>query len=164
MSLAVPREVTYAHVSHPEHLGFRHGRDVLSMYLVDDVFTETVTKGDSVLGWEGDPRLAVYMAMPQPACPEASYWVVRLCADGTYQTILRAAAVIKGPEIMAGFVRRLVEIDGRRGFDPIASLDKAEERARKAQDDQIADAAGDVADRLAFAARKDGLLDFCTGV
>lgn len=162
-TLELPRELSYGAVTHPDHLAFRRPRGVLTLHRVEDVFTDAIVKGDPVLGWDGDARLAVYLSMPQPECAEASYWVVRLCADGTYQTVLRHPAVLRGPEIMAAFVRRLVEIDGRRGFDPIADLDKAEEQVAKAREDARAEQVAEVADRLHHAMRKDGLHNFVTG-
>lgn len=160
------RELTYTTVSHPDELVFarKHPLDPIVMLRVDDVFTEQVTKGDPVLGWEGDSRLAVYMAPPRDGHATGTYELCRLEHDGTYRSICRHAAVLRGPEIMVAFVRWLIAHDTRRGYDPNVDIDTANAKATKAHDDALSDwARNDLADRLHHAMRKDGLHNIVTG-
>ena len=64
--------------------------------------------GDPTLGWEGDPRLALYH--------NRDHWVLeRLEADGAQRVVCRSKP---GVSLDERLILRLMEHDHRRGFDP----------------------------------------------
>jgi hypothetical protein len=130
------------------------GRAVL--YLVDDTdpSLRPLWEGDTVLGWEGDSRLRVYV------CPKRATWeLVRLEADGTYTSCSRfAEGTYPVAEMVGQWVLWLVTHDGRRGFDVLADQDRQEAKAEATRDAELTEKiAEDVQPRLAHALRKDGV-------
>lgn len=85
---------------------------------VDHPELAKLQKGEPVLGWEGDPRLAVYTN-------RRVHVLYRLEADNEY----RGVCVIQGTlgvDTINALIVRLVEIDTRRGWDALASVDASE--------------------------------------
>lgn len=100
------REITYGQgeLVHPQVVDGR----VLWTSLELQEFIHKLHYGDPVIGWEGDPRLALYL--------EGESWVLeRLEADGEYRTVCRSRPGLPLDERL--FIR-LMQHDLRRGFDP----------------------------------------------
>lgn len=96
----------------PDHLrrqpGMGGGSRITEAEIVDKL-----NHGDPALGWEGDPRLALYQ--------EGDVWVLyRLEADGELRPVMRSKP---GLPLDERIIIRLVEQDQRRGFDPVAWLE-----------------------------------------
>ena len=71
-------------------------------------FVRTMHYGDPALGWEGDPRLALYR--------DGESWVVqRYESDGRYTIVARSRP---GIALDKGFFLHLMAHDHRRGFNP----------------------------------------------
>ncbi len=99
------RELTLIRVDHPLNI------DGDQWLRVDHPTLDPLTQGAPTLGWEGDPRLVVYL---HGASKTFVLW--RLEHDGEY----RAVAALPGeitPENINRLCARLVEIDTRSGFD-----------------------------------------------
>lgn len=75
---------------------------------------DRLQNGDPTLGWEGDPRLALYWR-------EDGRWEVSRYENGQYSTVCVSRP---GVALDARLIMRLVEHDHRRGFDPLAILDE----------------------------------------
>jgi hypothetical protein len=133
------RELTLVDVHHPEFIGNDWQR-------VDHPTVAPLADGAPDLGWEGDSRLAVYLCKPTQ-----QFVLWRLENDGEYRPVaqLPSGAAIT-PDSVNRLIRRLVEIDQRRGFDPyldvITSIEKAEKDQAQAQQERIVQ----VADKLLF--------------
>lgn len=66
------------------------------------------------LGWEGDPRLALYQ--------QGEAWMLyRLEHDGRLQAICRSKP---NTHLDVRLIKMLVDHDQRRGFDPVAFVEK----------------------------------------
>jgi len=86
--------------------------------------------GDPALGWEGDPRLALYM--------EGDTWVLsRYEADGTYRDVCKSRP---GLALDERLIVRLMEHDMRRGFDPSKALEYDPMRQWTENDDRLREA------------------------
>ena len=129
------REQTLTTVIHPEYIGN-------DWQLVNHPTVRPLTDGTPELGWEGDPRLAVYLHKPAQA-----FVLWRLEANGEYMPVGHFGL---GEDLTpAGInqtIRRLIEVDSRRGFDPGADVigrvqadERAEEADRQAALEQFAD-------------------------
>ncbi len=129
------RELTLTTVRHPQFIGN-------DWQLVDQPTVRPLTDGAPELGWEGDPRLAVYLHKPAQA-----FVLWRLEANGEYMPVGHFGL---GADITpAGInqtIRRLIEVDSRRGFDPGADVigriqadEAAAEKDRHAALEQFAD-------------------------
>lgn len=146
--LSVPRELSVATVFHPEHL--QRG----NLLLVDHPTVRPLQDGAPTLGWEGDPRLAVYLRGKQ-----RRFEVWRLEGDGQYRRACVApTGAILTPAAVNRLIRHLMSIDRTRGFDIVAATDAAEAAVEVAADKQLEDrCTNDLADRLSSALRRDGV-------
>lgn len=133
------RELTISTVYHPEHIDN-------DWQLVDHPTVLPLQQGAPDLGWEGDPRLAVYLCKPTQ-----QFVLWRLEADNEYRPVaqLPAGAAIT-PDSINKLIGRLVEIDQRRGFDPYQDVLSAIAADEKAQEDAQRERIGEVADKLLF--------------
>ena len=140
------RELTLTTVFHPQFLEGGWIR-------VDHPTLSPLANGEPTLGWEGDPRLVVYLCQPTQ-----NFVLWRLEHDGEYRPV---AKLPTGAEItpanVNSMIKRLVEIDVRRGWDPYIdittkqeSLDRDKERNRK-------DATAAYADKFHFALSRSHL-------
>lgn len=77
--------------------------------------------GDPTLGWEGDPRLALYIEK-DPRTAEDRWVLSRYEADGEYRDILRSRP---GVTLDERLIIRLMEHDTRRGFNPVDVVEQA---------------------------------------
>ena len=141
---------------HPEFLALG---DELAMVLVQDQpdATRPIVFGSPSHGWGGDPRMAVYYD-PRGGRDQGAYVIARLCDDGEYRLIMEMRANDR-PLSPAGVnlvVRRLVEIDSRRGFDAhadvVAHNDRVEAEQRRRNDEWVTE---EIAPRLAWAFGRD---------
>ena len=133
------RELTIAAVHHPEHIGN-------DWQLVDHPTVRPIAGGAPELGWEGDNRLAVYLCKPTQ-----QFVLWRFEHDGEYRPVaqLPAGASIT-PDSVNKLIRRLIEVDSRRGFDPYTDVIAAIERDEKAQVEAQRERISDAADKLLF--------------
>ena len=122
------RELTLLGVYHPEFMDNEWQR-------VDHPTVEPLQRGNPTLGWDGDPRLVVYLHKPSQ-----TFMLWRLENDNEYRAVakLPPGASIT-PESMNACIRNLIRIDSRRGFNPLddveasmAAQDKAAESHRQA--------------------------------
>lgn len=85
------------------------------MVLVEDQpqATDPIVFGEPTQGWSGDGRMAVYY-WPRLR----KYVLTRLCDDGEYRVIMEFGDDRPlSPANVNRVIRRLIEIDARRGFD-----------------------------------------------
>lgn len=114
---------------------------------VDHPVLDPLRFGEPTLGWEGDPRLVVYLYGPTR---QFTLW--RLEDDGQYRPVghLPAGASLT-PESVNQAIRWLISIDTRRGFDPyeyaVESSEAREREVARTYRDRLAH----MADRLLFA-------------
>lgn len=107
----MPRELTYSagELVHPPQV---NGRGLWTSPEVERI-VDKLQNGDPTLGWEGDPRLALYVT-------EDGRWSVeRYEADGEYRTVCVSRP---GLHLDERLIKRLVKHDQRRGFDPVAAV------------------------------------------
>ncbi len=92
--------------------------------------------GDPVIGWEGDPRLAIYL--DQDRTTGEDVWTVeRLESDGVYRTVCRSRP---GLALDERLLLRLMEHDTRRGFDPASLEAFTPQEGNTERDDQLRNA------------------------
>ena len=127
-------------VRHPEFI------DGGTWRLVDHPTVRPLQDGASDLGWDGDPRLAVYLHL------ESETFVLwRLEASGEYLPVGRfGLGADITPASINATIRRLIEVDSRRGFDPYTDVigKLAAQEATTAQTRQ--DALGEFADKFLY--------------
>ena len=130
------REITYGagELVHPTTIG---GKVLFMSSEVQD-FIHKLHYGDPTLGWEGDPRLALYH--------EDGGWVLeRLEADGTYHTVCRSKP---GVALDERLIIGLIAHDHRRGYDPLSEMTEY-------RDDSDDDALREAIERVYHGAAKD---------
>jgi hypothetical protein len=134
------RELTIASVYHPEYLFDG------ALMRVDHPTVRPLVEGEPTLGWEGDPRLVIYLHLRVER-----FVLYRLEADGEYRGVaqLPAGAEIT-PESMNKLIARLVAVDTRRGYDAMTDLDKAEASVLRAKATDYQAELEQVADALHF--------------
>jgi hypothetical protein len=93
----------------------------MQMVLVSDPVADTVWKGEPILGWGGDNRLAVYLA------PAARRWcLVRYCEDRSFQVLaVRPAEQGSAIQMIGELIGFLLANDARRGVDVAAEVQAA---------------------------------------
>jgi len=97
------------------------------------------------LGWEGDPRLALYR--------NGDRWELwRLCEDGEYRMITRSKP---GVALDHRLIRFLVTHDTRRGYDPKKDVDTHNAGIERDRDREATARNEDFADKLRWALKKD---------
>src|SRR5438552_2199634 len=109
-----PRENSFHGFRHPDPLRV-DGRELT---LISDPLVDRVTKGDPILGWGGDSRLAVYLD------PVGRNWLLfRLEHDGRYRVVAqRAADTVSVVDLIPQLILRLIAHDTRRGYDVAADV------------------------------------------
>lgn len=142
------REQTLARVDHPELLTL----DGDTVALVSDPVAASLQKGDPALGWEGDPRLALYLDRAEGA------WVlVRLESDNVYRMTMALPGSIRGIDAVAQMVVALVTHDRNRGFDALAVVESHKAREERESKARQAEFSAEAASRMSHALRKDGV-------
>lgn len=134
------RETTLIGLQHPEYI------DDGAWLRVDHPTVQPLADGHPVLGWEGDPRLCVYLHL------ESQTFVLwRLEANQEYMPV---ASFGLGKEITPQSVnltiQRLIEVDSRRGFDPGLDVLAAQEAVARDAHNTRMDALGEFADKLQY--------------
>lgn len=146
----VLREETFTS-SHPDIL---HG----NLVRVDHEIVDRLQRGQGF--WNGDPRLCLYCNVG-----EDRWELWRFEADGKYRCAARSPIGMRlGEDLYNDIVTHLVQIDVRRGYDPIDDLESHETALDRALDAEFSDQVqGDIADRLHHALKKDGADKHVTG-
>ena len=143
------REITYAsnQVLHPEYKGS-------ARLWQDPEVSDIVHKlhyGDPTLGWDGDPRLALYLERT----PAGQRWVLeRLEADGKYRKVCQARP---GVALDNSLVMHLVAHDLREQKEGefLAHLDRLNEKVERAQQSAAEEKMQEAFERVAYALDKD---------
>lgn len=139
----VPREQYVGRLEHPETLP--DGRHLIVSAEVQEVVAR-LRDGEPTVGWEGDPRLALYRA------EGADHWELwRMEADGQYRPIIRSKPGVS----LMGLIRWLVAHDTRRGHDPAAEVNAHNVARQSGLDERARSKMIDALDRVAFAIQKD---------
>lgn len=140
------RELTYApsDILHPQ---YQQGKRLWTDPEVADI-VQRLHYGDPTLGWDGDPRLALYYL------PDGRWELQRLEADGEYRVVCRSRP---GLALDLGLIRHLVAHDMRKkaAEDLLAAVDKANEAAEKARRAPLEDKAAEAFERVAHGLVKD---------
>lgn len=149
--LEIPRENSLTTVYHPDHLRLEYPGGADKLIRVDHPAVNALTDGEPTLGWEGDPRLQMYVN------PKDDVWVLmRFENDGQYRvvTVSPVGQTLNNEEVNK-LILRLVAHDTRRGFDPKAATDAHNAQQDKSEVDQLSEYNAQKADKLAWAIRKD---------
>lgn len=136
------RELTLAtnQIRHPQILP-----DGSSVWIEAGI-REKLQNGCPELGWEGDPRLEVYLGRDQ----RLHVW--RLEHDGEYRLVTRSKP---GLGLDDRLIRHLVSHDTRRGYDAMNDAEAHNAKVRAAQDAKDADRSMEASEHVAHAIRKD---------
>ena len=146
------RELTYdpKQILHPQ---YQKGKRLWTDPEVADI-VQRLHYGDPTLGWEGDPRLALYY-VPAATAGGAGRWELqRLEADGEYRVVCRSRP---GLALDLGLIRHLVAHDMRRraAADLEAAVDKANAAAEAARRAPLEDKAAEAFERVVHGLSKD---------
>lgn len=131
------RELTLLRVEHPQFIDNDWIR-------VDHPTVEPLQGGMPTVGWEGDPRLVIYLHKPSQ-----TFVLWRLEHDGEY----RPTASISGditPESINRLCARLVEIDQRRGFNAFQEVMDTQARQDAEVEQRRIEASNAFADKFLF--------------
>lgn len=142
MALLGQRENTAGGIVHPEVVD---GRGIWLDPEVQDIL-DKIQQGDPALGWEGDPRLALYRS-------EDGRWELwRLEHDD----VMRPFCVSRpGLALDERLILRLVEHDARRGADPGQKVDAVNAAVQRERDGQASERVYAAAEKLHWALKKD---------
>lgn len=144
------REQTLTSLKHPDplRLAGRH------LTLIEDPLADVLADGDRVLGWGGDPRLALYLDHP------GKEWVlVRLEHDNQYRIALGMdAGPASGVEVVAHMVSWLIEHDSQRGYDVLTDVLSKNAARDAASDARATEWNEELARRLQHGFRRDGVI------
>ena len=125
-------------VDHPEHL--------YGMLRVDHPTLDPLTQGAADLGWEGDPRLVVYLHKPAQ-----TFVLWRLEASGEYLPVGQfGIGEDITPASVNATIRRLIEVDSRRGFDPYTDVITTNAAQERSAERSYQDALEQFADKFMF--------------
>lgn len=132
------RELTLTAIVHPLNIG---GDEWLR---VDHPTLDPIQNGAPTLGWEGDPRLVVYLHGKSK-----TFVLWRLEHDDEYRAVAQIKDNISEENVNA-LCRRLVEIDTRNGFDAYQDVMDAQARADLEADKHREAWVSDFSDKLLF--------------
>lgn len=122
--------------------------------LIEDPLVSPIQKGEPILGWEGDERMALYVDHLT-----GEWLLVRFEHDGVYRVVVGVSIdAYSGHEIVPFLITWIVEHDTRRGFDPISSVIEHNARLDAENQSGLDALASEAADRVAHGIRKDGLV------
>ena len=145
---AVIREPDFTPVMHPVALE----RGGLRLWVEPEV-QEIVHKlhyGDAVVGWEGDPRMALYLN-------EDNKWLlVRWSPNPETMEEEPVPVLLSRPDVpIGGLIRWLVEHDCRNGHDVMAELKRRRATREAEANAESKELIGETVDRLAFSFSKN---------
>jgi len=147
--VAIPREIGVSgRIAHPDPLRADGGQ---YLELIVDPAIFPLWEGDRILGWRGDPRLALYFNK------DWLRWELwRLEHDGVYRmTTWWSADDVRGGEIVGRCILFCLRSDRERGYDPHVHVHQANDRAHAPVKDQIADQLAEANDRVRWGIAKD---------
>lgn len=134
------RELTLTAIYHPQFID-------TEWQLVEHPTVDPLTKGDPTLGWEGDPRLAVYLYNPTK-----QFVLWRLENDEQYRPVCKLppnASITQ--ENINRLIRKLQMIDQRNGHNPYEAVMAAQEYEANAIENERQSRLADFADKFHFA-------------
>jgi hypothetical protein len=141
---APPRElsVSKTEIIHPNTLDGR------GIWLAPEVqgFLDRLQNGDSTIGWEGDPRLALYRTQ------DRRWEIWRQEHDGEPRLVCRSRP---GLALDNRLIMRLMEHDTRRGFRIKEHVDKVNAKVDADKAAALQPQKEAAADKLMWALRKD---------
>lgn len=136
------RELTLGRVVHPEVVD---GRALWVDPEVQDI-VDRLQNGDPTLGWEGDPRMALYRSL------DGRWELWRLEHDNEYRMVCRSRP---GLALDARLIEHLVAHDTRRGFDAQMALEAHNGKVYADRQRVSQDRMNSAAERLRWALKKD---------
>ena len=139
------RELTLGTVLHPEFI------DGGQWQRVDHPVLDPIQSGNAEVGFEGDPRLVVYLNLEHQ-----TFVLWRLEHDGEYRPVASISGSIN-EENVNRLCARLVEIDTRRGFDAGAEVIAAQDAYYADSDARLIEMSNDFAAKLRFALSRSHL-------
>lgn len=144
------REETLERVGHPDPLVL-HGRRLTR---IDDPLAAPIATGDPTFGWEGDPRLQLYLDRP------GREWVlVRFEHDRVYRIVVgHDAGDCAGMFVAARMIEWLVAHDQRRGYDVLADVAATNAAVDRSKEAAATEFNEEFAHRLRHGLRKDGVV------
>lgn len=143
----LPREAGVGQLVHPDPMRV----DGLNLDLIVDPLLKPITHGDTIFGWEGDPRLAVYF---NPFYTRWELW--RYENDGVYRLVNSwSASQVRAVDLVPIVIQFLVSHDQRRGYnvqeDVMSRFERLQSDAKRVQAEELREAA----ERVAWGLRKD---------
>lgn len=143
------RETTYApsQILHPSHV---NGRTLWVEPAVQEIIDQ-IQNGDPTIGWEGDPRLAVYRG------PENRWEIHRLEADGEYRLVARSLP--NGPlDRSIIFHLRAHDLRRQEAAELVAALDKANDKLSADKNADARERSVEALQKVKWAANREGLV------
>lgn len=146
---APPREIGVGFIAHPDPLRV----EGYELELIVDPLVRPLYDGDPLLGWAGDPRLALYMNRKW-----LRWELWRLEADGVYRmTTWHSLSEVRAPEIVPRCIMACVASDqrSRRKIHLHDDVLATNEKAHRPVRDKAADMVAEALDRVQWGIRKD---------
>lgn len=134
----------------PHPLFLLDGRGEPSFVRVDHDVLRPIVFGLPTVGWQGDARFAVY------SDGRNKFVLFRLERDGEYRRVRDIPTDRPlSPRAVGELCRWLVERDPKRGFDVLAHIEANNARVDREREQREADERAQVADKLAWALKRD---------
>jgi hypothetical protein len=145
----IPREIGVSgRIAHPDPLRAPDG-EYLELIVDHAVFP--LWDGETILGWKGDPRLALYF---NKGWLRWELW--RLELDNVYRmTTWWSADEVRGSEVIGRCILFCLTSDREKGYDPHVHVHEANDAAMVPVRDKIADMKADALDRVRYGIKKD---------
>lgn len=149
MAAPTPPRSDIARPTFPEYL--KAGG--MQMVLVEDDFASRLWKGDTILGWEGDSRLALYVS------PAAGQWCLVRYGEDNEIVVLCTLPARRGTAVNAvgEFVAWLVANDSRRGHNAAIRTIVANDRRDVEAEAELTEWAQEAGARLAHHLSRQGV-------
>lgn len=119
---------------------------------MDSGLIDALHKGYPPLGWEGDPNL--FLAWNRQT-QRMELWRWNDVYQGKASLIMRSKPGMRVADM--NIIHFLVQHDTRRGYDPVADIQKHNAATRKAHLETQRDKMGEAADRVLHGFLKDGV-------
>lgn len=135
-------------MAHPDPLRTEYGTE---LELIRDPACLPLWAGDGLLGWQGDPRLAIYFNRTY-----LRWELWRLEHDNVYRIQTSwPLAEVRGGEIVGKCILYCLECDRQRGYDLLKAMAAIDARGEQNRAYEHAQAVGEAQDRIAWGLRKD---------